>query len=166
MSESTRTRTLLTTLRGASDLVTLKHSDRFTTGIPDLSVTGHGRTSWLELKDPPVKVDLLNYVRESMSQLVTMCRLDYPTGWAHYIIWRKDRLCLWAPYQLLQYVRDVATEAHITYKDVAEDEFYERRHVLSTLYNGGQPLRWPGPCYGVVANLLRSDYEPVLKEIV
>lgn len=39
-----------------------KHNDRFTAGIPDLSVTHEGRTTWLELKVNQRAVTLLQQI--------------------------------------------------------------------------------------------------------
>jgi hypothetical protein len=51
MNESTLTRGLLKTLRAAfPDGVIIKHSDSYTSGVPDISVTWNGRTTWIEVK--------------------------------------------------------------------------------------------------------------------
>ena len=62
--------------------VVLRHEDRFTFGIPDISVTGHGRTSWWEAKHANPDFESLGY------QELTMLRLS-AGGYARYIIWEE-----------------------------------------------------------------------------
>jgi hypothetical protein len=62
--------------------VALRHEDRFTSGIPDISVTLHGRTTWWEAKVTPV-------VSEGIQEL-TMLRLA-AAGYARYVIWEERR---------------------------------------------------------------------------
>ena len=51
MNESTIKSALVKTLRLAlPGFVVIRHEDRFTAGVPDISVTGHGLTSWWEVK--------------------------------------------------------------------------------------------------------------------
>jgi len=51
VTEATLTRALVKVLRaGLPGAVVIKHADRFTAGVPDLSVTWGGRTTWLEVK--------------------------------------------------------------------------------------------------------------------
>ena len=49
MTESQYTSELVAYLKNAGCVV-FKHSDHFTTGIPDLSVTTRGHTTWFEVK--------------------------------------------------------------------------------------------------------------------
>jgi hypothetical protein len=118
MNESQRTRDLLAELRQDPGLTIIKHCDRFTKGVPDTSVTGYMRTTWLEFKDPPVRVDLMNYIRESMLQLHLMCELDKPNGFAHYCIWRGNRLQVWRPRALMLLARQHRSEKDMVLKDV------------------------------------------------
>lgn len=54
MTEAQFTRALVHDLRQVLDrTVIFKHNDRLTAGVPDLSVTYHGRTTWLEVKHLP-----------------------------------------------------------------------------------------------------------------
>lgn len=59
----------------------LRHEDVRTCGIPDLSLTGKGKTTWWECKyaDP--------YFESKSIQLLTMRRLAY-CGFARYIVWQ------------------------------------------------------------------------------
>jgi hypothetical protein len=65
------------TLKG---YIVFKHHDQFTHGVPDLSVTGVGRTSWLECKyaNPDFKSEGI--------QELTMLRLA-ATSFARYVIY-------------------------------------------------------------------------------
>jgi hypothetical protein len=62
--------------------VALRHEDVRTAGIPDLSLTGYGRTTWWEFKyaDP-------NFQSTGIQEL-TMLRLA-ATGFARYVIWEE-----------------------------------------------------------------------------
>ena len=64
--------------------VALRHEDVRTSGIPDLSLTGFGRTSWWECKhgDP-------TFASTGIQEL-TMLRLA-AAGYARYIIWEEKR---------------------------------------------------------------------------
>ena len=74
--------------------------------MPDTSVTGYGRTTWLEFKAPPKGRKILEYISHSMNQLHTMCRLDKPAGLAHYVIWDQERhMSLWRPVALMFLIR-------------------------------------------------------------
>jgi hypothetical protein len=50
MTESKWTSQFVKSLRQHPGFVVLKHSDRFTAGVPDISVTYRDRTLWLEVK--------------------------------------------------------------------------------------------------------------------
>jgi hypothetical protein len=77
--ESDYKATLMRELRARlTGCVALRHEDRFTSGIPDISVTLHGRTSWWEAKVTPV-------VSKSIQEL-TMLRLA-AAGYARYVVW-------------------------------------------------------------------------------
>lgn len=70
--------------------VIIRHEDRFTAGIPDISITHNKRTSWWEVKfaDPTFT--------SSGQQELTMLRLS-THGHAHYIVMdaRQDRKRTW-----------------------------------------------------------------------
>ena len=61
--------------------VPIRHEDVRTNGIPDLSLTGHGWTSWWEFKyaDPHFEIQGI--------QELTMLRLAR-AGFARYVIWQ------------------------------------------------------------------------------
>lgn len=80
MTEATLKSTLVTKLRSSLDgFVILRHEDRFTGGIPDMSVSGMGRTSWYE-----VKFANPTFERKGVQDL-TLQRMA-KAGLAHYII--------------------------------------------------------------------------------
>ena len=62
--------------------VHLRHEDRFTSGHPDISITGCGRTTWLEAKHATPKFD------SDGIQELTMLRLA-AAGSAYYVIWHE-----------------------------------------------------------------------------
>lgn len=75
---------LMRELRSSPGCVALRHEDRFTSGIPDISVTRGGRTSWWECKhaNPGIKSEGI--------QELTMLRLA-AAGYARYIVWEEVR---------------------------------------------------------------------------
>lgn len=84
MNETSIVSKLTTALRrDLKTFVILKHADRFTHGVPDISVTGCGLTSWWEVK-------LANPTFDSPGiQELTMLRLA-KNGFARYIVFRDD----------------------------------------------------------------------------
>lgn len=83
MTEATLKGALVKTLREVLDGFTiLRHEDRFTSGIPDLSVSGMGRTSWYEVKFANPGFEMKGI------QDLTLSRLS-ENGSAHYIIYAK-----------------------------------------------------------------------------
>jgi hypothetical protein len=64
--------------------VAIRHEDVRRSGIPDLSLTGHGKDSWLEIKhgDP-------DFDSEGIQEL-TMLRLA-AAGYARYLIYMEDK---------------------------------------------------------------------------
>jgi hypothetical protein len=75
---------LMRELRATLKCVALRHEDRFTSGIPDISVTMGGRTSWWEAKHAQPSI-----TSEGIQEL-TMLRLA-ACGYARYIIWEERR---------------------------------------------------------------------------
>jgi hypothetical protein len=61
---------------GRTDATVFKHADRFTVGIPDISITTRGRTVWVELKAVTVHTCVYKRVMDDRAQLVTMYRLE------------------------------------------------------------------------------------------
>lgn len=68
----------------APTLVALRHEDIRTVGIPDMSITGFGRTCWWEFKAATPRV-----VSTGIQEL-TMLRLA-AAGFARYIVWQEHR---------------------------------------------------------------------------
>lgn len=154
-NESELTQGALKLLRSNPNLWVWKHWDRGV-GCPDASVTGYGRTTWLEMKAPPVGRNLLAYVAASMAQLHNMCRADKPAGFAHYLCWTDQRhLQIWRPRMLMYFIRDVGLDT-ATYKSVFWNEPVSRKRIINRLYspetNG--PLQFDGDGYEVIYRLL------------
>jgi hypothetical protein len=83
MSESLLTRQLMKKLRAElPTFVVLKHADGWTSGVPDVSVTGNGRTTWLE-----VKLVELRGIIETKLQRFQMERLERNGGTAFYVMY-------------------------------------------------------------------------------
>jgi len=85
MKESDLSRALVKVLRaGMPDGVVFKHADTITAGIPDISVTWHGVTSWLEIKHAhPSIID-------RGIQALTLKQLG-AAGRAHYVIYYETK---------------------------------------------------------------------------
>lgn len=69
--------------RELKGFVVFKHADRFTHGVPDISSTGSGKTTWWEVKHADPTFDSPGI------QELTMKRLD-AAGYARYIIFRQQ----------------------------------------------------------------------------
>lgn len=76
-------RQLVRELRTIPGVVVFKHADSLTAGIPDISVTGNGKTLWLECKVIRTGTDRVP-LRPLQHQ--TMIRLSQ-AGMAYYIVW-------------------------------------------------------------------------------
>ena len=100
MTESTLTQQLIKRVKmDLHGAVVLKHADRFTSGVPDLSITWHGKTSWWEVK-------YANPRFESPSiQHLTCLRLAI-AGTCHYLIFTPFRIYLVPPNHLETYTVD------------------------------------------------------------
>jgi hypothetical protein len=80
MLESKFTSRLLTTLRAKiPEAVVLKHSDRFTGGIPDFSITIDGATTWFEVKIAPNTTTTIQW--ETLRRLKRAYVVIYDDGW-------------------------------------------------------------------------------------
>lgn len=64
--------------------VVLGHRDGVTSGVPDWSVTGEGRTTWIEFKHAAP-----NFKSTGIQEL-TMMRLA-GAGYARYVVWEEKR---------------------------------------------------------------------------
>jgi len=86
MNEAQLKTALMQYLRGAlKRYVIIRHEDRFTHGIPDISATGEGVTSWIEVKhaNPRFKTKGI--------QELTMLRLSR-AGLAFFVVyWEQDK---------------------------------------------------------------------------
>ncbi len=124
-------------------------------------MTGYMRTTWLEMKAPPPGKNVLRYVAASMSQLHTMCRLDRPNGWAHYIIWDEDRnLTIWRPKDLMFRIRNERFDDAIEYRRIDTTKGYpKRQHLISLLYDVASvgPLRFNVRGYDIIQRLLTGE---------
>lgn len=96
MTEGTLKRVLLLRLRKTlSSYVIFSHSDRVNAGIPDISVNGHGQTSWWEGKVAPGF-----HIREPQHRF--LCKLEKEKCPAFYVIWdiRNWRITVVQPSQV------------------------------------------------------------------
>jgi hypothetical protein len=66
--------------------VSLRHEDKFSSGHPDISITGNGTTTWIEAK----VLDLRVKTRSKGIQQLTMLRLA-SVSHAFYVVWRYAR---------------------------------------------------------------------------
>jgi hypothetical protein len=62
--------------------VIIRHEDRLTSGVPDISVSGNGRTTWWEVKLAPG-------FKSKGIQKLTLLKLSL-SGYARYIIYDKS----------------------------------------------------------------------------
>lgn len=84
MTEGQLTRELIKVIeRTMLSAVVLKHAERFTSGIPDMSVTWHGVTSWWECKRTP------GFTLHGLQTLT--CRRLAAHGICRYIIFGAER---------------------------------------------------------------------------
>lgn len=83
MTEATLKSALVRALRTLPNAVVFRHEDRFTHGIPDISITLHHATTWLEVK----------FANPSFNsrgiQELTLLRLAL-VGTARYVIYHQD----------------------------------------------------------------------------
>lgn len=91
MTESTVRATLVKKLRQYKDWIVLRHEDHYTSGIPDISVTGNGITSWWETKYQK-GFSLLN---KGIQQYTLEQLAKY--GYAHYIIYTPEQVAIVNP---------------------------------------------------------------------
>lgn len=96
MNESTYTQDLLAKIRAKHpEWVVLKHCDRFTKGIPDLSVSNGLKTLWLEVKHAKASQDL-DDPRDWVDNTVQMELTARLCGF--YLVYHSGlRQYLWAP---------------------------------------------------------------------
>lgn len=103
MTERYVTERLMEQFKQLPEWEVIKHADKFTSGIPDMSVSGNGRTSWLELK--LLKRGELAVNAVEPAQRITCCRLERATGGRCWVIvyrasrW-EDSTTIYRPSQL------------------------------------------------------------------
>jgi len=109
--------------------VALRHEDVRTAGIPDLSLTGHGKTSWVEVKHGTPDFDSQGI------QELTMLRLA-AAGYARYLIYleNKDgsnkRTLIVHPKKLGTLEPEAECDGH-NHRWVAD--FFMERHINGTI---------------------------------
>jgi hypothetical protein len=92
VNEASVTSVLLSVLRHRlPGFVVLKHNDAKTAGIPDISVTGRGLTTWLEIK-------VGETIESRMMQQIMLQRLFVASrGGAFYVLYRSDGVVISQP---------------------------------------------------------------------
>ena len=86
MKENILTQQLIIKLRrDLGTAVVIKHSDKITSGIPDMSVTHLGRTIWFEIK----KID--NWPPSQIQDRMMRSLYRESNGLAHYVIFRSNK---------------------------------------------------------------------------
>lgn len=63
-----------------------KLADHFTSGIPDITVVAHDKTTWLELKCLKVGENMLERVKKDPLQFHDMCKIEDNGGACWYLI--------------------------------------------------------------------------------
>ena len=92
MTEATVRAALVKRLRQHKDWIVLRHEDHYTSGIPDISVTGNGITSWWEAKYQRG----FSLVNKGIQQY-TLEQLDKHGYAAHYIIYTPEQVAIVKP---------------------------------------------------------------------
>lgn len=94
MDEATITREMTEYLRKHNPGPVIKHAEKSTLGIPDVSVTGYGHTMWIEVKlirGLPEKISLRKTIGFQGPQYRTMSLLDYHGSGAMYVLFFSHR---------------------------------------------------------------------------
>lgn len=95
ITESSLTRQLIAVIeQQMSGAVVLKHADRYTSGIPDMSVTWRGVTTWWECKHAKPR-----FKSQGLQELIA-ARLAMHSAGCRYIIFGATRTYLVHPDQL------------------------------------------------------------------
>lgn len=91
MTEATVRASLVKRLRQYKDWIVLRHEDHYTSGIPDISITGNKVTSWWETKYQR------GFTLENKGiQQYTLEQLD-KHGCAHYVIYTPEQVAIVRP---------------------------------------------------------------------
>jgi hypothetical protein len=91
MTEATVRASLVKKLRLYKDWLVLRHEDHYTSGIPDISITGNKITSWIETKFQKT----LGLYNKGIQQY-TLEQLDR-FGYARYIIYTPENVAIVTP---------------------------------------------------------------------
>jgi len=95
MNEASVTARLVQAVRSLPGFVVFKHNDAKTAGIPDVSVTARGLTTWIEVK-------VGETIEGRQVQEITMMRLDRASqGGAIYVLYSEGRTLIIKPGGLL-----------------------------------------------------------------
>jgi hypothetical protein len=81
----------LVKIRAACSGVIFKHADSMTTGIPDVSWTALGKTSWWEWKWWQYRHSKEPKIRDTGLQRFTMCRLEANGFAAYYFVFEEHQ---------------------------------------------------------------------------
>jgi hypothetical protein len=91
MTEATVRAALVKKLRQYKDWIVLRHEDHYTSGIPDISVTGNKITSWWETKYQKgfslVNKGIQQYTLEQLAK----------HGYAYYLIYTPEQVAIVEP---------------------------------------------------------------------
>lgn len=98
MTEAQFTNKVVTYLR-SKGYVVFKHSDNFTKGIPDFSVTCFGNTTWFESKLLRRHETAITRAHENKVQLEVMRLLEL-NGRAYYLCAQEKVVAIWLPSNL------------------------------------------------------------------
>jgi hypothetical protein len=91
MTEATVRASLVKRLRQYKDWIVLRHEDHYTSGIPDISVTGNKITSWWETKyQRGFTLENKGIQQYTLEQLAKH-------GHAHYIIYTPEQVAVVKP---------------------------------------------------------------------
>lgn len=123
MDEKKLTAALSKRLRAVDGAVVIRHSETFLVGIPDLSFTWNGKTTWLEVKyaNPGLK--------DRKAQHLMLLRLA-EAGEAWYVVYTGDRTYVVAPRRLGLKETDFAAASDGHDHDLVA-EFLVRRHTAA-----------------------------------
>lgn len=92
MTEASVRSALVKKLRAYKDWTVLRHEDHYTSGIPDISVTGNNITSWWECKlrrqgQPLSTKGIQQFLVEQLAK----------HGYAHYIVFDEQKVAIYEP---------------------------------------------------------------------
>lgn len=99
MTEASWTSTIVTHLRN-NGCVVFKHSDSFTTGVPDVSVTCLSYTTWLEMKYIKHDENFYKFVMKKKIQFFNMTALE-AAGRAKYVFQKAGQMYIFSPRELM-----------------------------------------------------------------